>query len=127
MRLTKTKREALGQRFDGCCAYCGGKLPARGWHAEFIDEQYVSGGMIPVCPDCSMAKGNSSPEAFRTLLAEQVERAQRHSINFRNAMRFGLVCQVKTQVEFWFETEEVAKNSSRQSLSVRPNINNQTI
>ncbi|EQA5708464.1 HNH endonuclease [Cronobacter sakazakii] len=103
MRLSKSQREALSQKFSGCCAYCGHKLPARGWHAELISEEYVSGGMVAVCPDCSISKGTSSPEGFRTLLAEQVERAQRHSINFRTALRFGLVCQVEVPVKFWFE------------------------
>jgi len=117
MRLSKNKREALSQKFSGCCAYCGDQLPARGWHAEIIGEEYVSGGIVAVCPDCWVSKGNASPEAFKALLTEQVERAQRHSINFRNAMRFGLVCQVKTNVEFWFEREQPLRNTSSHSLA----------
>lgn len=127
MRLSKNKREALGQKFGGCCAYCGDKLPARGWHAELIGDEYVSGGMVPVCPDCRVSKGNASPEAFRALLIEQVERAQRHSINFRNAMRFGLVCQVKTEVNFWFEREQSSRMSSQQPVTAYPHVNNQTL
>ncbi|XXN66804.1 HNH endonuclease (plasmid) [Enterobacter ludwigii] len=103
MHLSKSKREALRRQFNGCCAFCGSKLPAREWHAEFIGEEYVQGGIAAVCTECRSAKGNASPEAFRALLAEQVERAQRHSANFRMALRFGL-CHVKAEpVVFWFE------------------------
>lgn len=112
MRLSKNEREALSEKFNGCCAYCGYKLPKRGWHAELIGEEYVSGGIVAVCTDCRVSKGNATPEAFRALVAEQVERARRHSINFRTALRFGLVCQVAAPVQFWFERETSALNSS---------------
>lgn len=73
------------------------------WHAEYIGEDYVQGGIAAVCTECRSAKGNASPEAFRSLLAEQVDRAQRHSANFRTALRFGL-CRIKAEpVTFWFE------------------------
>jgi hypothetical protein len=103
MNLTKRKREALREQFRGRCAFCGSKLPAREWHAELIGEDYVQGGIAPVCKECRTTKGNASPEVFRALLAEQVERAQRHSANFRTALRFGL-CHIKAEpVVFWFE------------------------
>lgn len=103
MHLSKSKREALRRRFNGCCAYCGETLPACGWHAEAISEEFVQGGIAPVCTSCRTIKGNSSPDEFRSLLAEQVDRALRHSINFRTAMRFGLVSQRVERVEFWYQ------------------------
>jgi len=103
MKLTKRKREELRVKFGGCCAYCGSDLPSRGWHAESIETDLISDGLIPVCSECSSSKGNASTEAFRALLLEQVERAQRHSINFRTALRFGLVSQTAAPVVFWFE------------------------
>lgn len=103
MSLSKTKREVLRLRFGGCCFFCGNTLPQRGWHADYIGEEYVKDGYAAVCTDCRVAKGNATPEAFRTIIAEQVERAQRHSINFRTALRFGLISHVETPVQFWFE------------------------
>lgn len=103
MNLTKRKREALREQFRGRCAFCGSKLPSREWHAEFIGEEYVQGGIAPVCKECRATKGNASPEAFRALLAEQVERAQRHSANFRTALRFRLCRVIAEPVVFWFE------------------------
>jgi len=120
MNLTKRKREALREQFKGRCAFCGSNLPAREWHAEFIGQDYVQGGIVPVCKECRAAKGNASPEAFRALLAEQVERAQRHSANFRTALRFGL-CRVKAEpVVFWFERCE-----SSHALMLSPTLTTQ--
>lgn len=103
MNISKRKREALREQFRGRCAFCGSKLSSRMWHAEYIGEDYVQGGIAAVCTECRSAKGNASPEAFRSLLAEQVDRAQRHSANFRTALRFGL-CRIKAEpVTFWFE------------------------
>jgi hypothetical protein len=103
MSLSKSKREELRQQFDGGCAFCGSELPNRGWHAENIGEEYVAGGLVAVCTECWSSKGKASPEAFRAMLDEQVERAQRHSSNFRMALRFGLVSQTRAPVKFWFE------------------------
>lgn len=103
MKLTAIQREALRMQFGGCCAYCGSTLKAKGWHAESIDEALVEGGIIAVCTECRVSRGNATPEAFRTIVAGQVERAKRHSANFRTALRFGLVSPVKTPVTFWFE------------------------
>lgn len=103
MKLTKQKREELRMQFGGGCAFCGSELPARGWHAERIGEDCVSGGLVAVCSECRSSRGNTSPEAFRLLLSEQVERAQRHSVNFRTALRFGLVSETAAPVVFWFE------------------------
>lgn len=115
MSLSKTKREVLRRQFGGCCVFCGNTLPPRGWHADYIGEEYVSGGIAAICTDCRVAKGNATPEAFRTIIAEQVERAQRHSVNFRTALRFGLVSHVDTPVQFWFERYPAGKTPLSQS------------
>ncbi|AVF38192.1 HNH endonuclease [Rahnella sikkimica] len=120
MKLTKRKREVLRTKFGGCCAFCGSDLPARGWHVEDIGEVYVDDGIAPVCTECHSSRGNASPEAFRSMLAEQVERAERHSINFRTALRFGLVSPTLTPVKFWFERciAERSESTSVSSLNI---------
>lgn len=121
MKLTKTKREVLRRKFGGCCAYCGSELPARGWHAERCEADFAllpgeCRGLMPVCTECRTSKGNASAEAFRVLLSQQVYRAQRHSVNFRTAMRFGLVRETAAPVEFWFE-KYAAVTASAQRIS----------
>lgn len=123
MKLTKIKREALRMKFGGCCAFCGDELPARGWHAEDIGEQYIQGGIAAVCTECHSTRGNATPEAFRAMLAEQVERAQRHSSNFRMALRFGLVSQTRAPVKFWYERCSAERSTLLRSTS-DPALNN---
>lgn len=110
MIVSKIRREELRLLFGGRCALCGCELPARGWHADYIGEEYLCGGIAAVCKHCRVAKGNATLEGFRCILAEQVERAQRHSVNFRTALRFGL-CYVKADpVVFWFERSPALDN-----------------
>lgn len=118
MRLSKTKREELRLQFGGGCAYCGSELPNRGWHAEVIGEEFVESGLVAICTECWSSKGKASPDAFRAMLEGQVERAQRHSINFRMALRFGLVSPTKTPVKFWFEYYPARQKHMPHSSSV---------
>lgn len=117
MRLTKRTREELRMKFGGCCAFCGTDLPERGWHAETIDTEFLSDDLVPACVECSSARGNASVEAFRVLLSKQVDRAQRHSVNFRTALRFGLVSETSSPVVFWFE-----RYTSRKSAAARTSV-----
>lgn len=106
-------------KFGGRCAFCGTDLPVRGWHAETMEVGVMSDDLIPVCDECSSSRGNASTEAFRALLSEQVTRAQRHSVNFRTALRFGLISETAAPVVFWFE-----KYVSKSSTVVRPSATN---
>ena len=36
MKLTKTQRKELKQKYDGRCAYCGSVLGDK-WHADHLD------------------------------------------------------------------------------------------
>ncbi|WP_244964711.1 HNH endonuclease [Pantoea stewartii] len=112
MKLTKNKREALRKKFKGCCAFCGSDLPDRGWTAEYIGEEYVAGGIATVCSDCRTSKGSLSPEQYRVVIAEQLERAKRHSSNLREALRYGLIIDAKKPVKFWFEKQDELKATS---------------
>lgn len=118
MSLSKTKREEVRLQFGGKCAFCASVLPNRGWHAENIGEEFVAGGLVAICTECYSSKGKASPEAFRAMLAEQVERAQRHSSNFRMALRFGLVSQTQAPIEFWFERCTAERSAASQPTSV---------
>ncbi len=126
MSLSKTKREEVRLQFGGKCAFCASVLPNRSWHAENIGEEFVAGGLVAICTECYSSKGRATPEAFRAMLAEQVERAKRHSSNFRMALRFGLVSQTRAPVKFWFERCTAEPSSTSLTSSDLPLNNNST-
>lgn len=134
MAITKKQRAELRMKFGGRCAYCGCKLPEKGWHADHVEaalrkwdfgphradgtrrtvatgeywrpENDVMDNLFPACAPCNLFKATFSLEKFREQIAEQVERARHYSVNFRTAERFGFIEIVDKPVVFWFETYE---------------------
>lgn len=117
MKLNKSQRATLKNRFGGRCAYCGGELGDL-FHADHTEAVYrdpwYEGGMLkpennvlsklfPACAPCNLFKSVFSIEQFRYEIQMQVERARRSSVNFRTAERFGLVVADIKPVVFYFE------------------------
>lgn len=130
--LTKTEREALYQRFDGRCAYCGDKLGKR-WNADHVEpigrihryepanwragikERYVFTGKLsyperdcfenlqPSCIRCNNNKSNSSLESWRARLQNLTNVLGRNYSAYYHAKRFGLVIEPPVKVVFFFE------------------------
>ncbi len=123
----------LRMKFGGRCAYCGCKLPEKGWHADHVEpvrrdfelvrapvgsgvthvarstgkvmhpELHAIENLFPSCAPCNLFKGAFSVEGMRNEITKQVERARAYSVNFRTAERFGLLHIVVKPVVFWFE------------------------
>lgn len=117
MKLTKTQRQTVKNRFGGRCAYCGGELGDR-FHADHTEavyrDAYYPAGMwkpendvlekiFPACVPCNLFKSVFSIEQFRHEIQMQTERARNTSVNFRTAERFGLVKVEARPVVFYFE------------------------
>ena len=127
---TKTQRAAVWAKSDGRCWYCGDKLPEKGWHVDHLEpigresrwcseaKRFVHSGdvrrpdmddlknMVPACRACNLHKSSFDLDAWRTELQSQVERARKYCVNFRTAIRFGLVTETKAPVLFWFERKQ---------------------
>ena len=131
MSLSKKQRQAIWDKSEGHCWYCGCELPEKGWHADhfhpiirkvksvpgdhprtyklvstneaFRPEHDTLENRVPSCAPCNLFKGTFSVEGFRRELEAQVERARRSSVNFRMAERFGQLRVFENPVVFWFE------------------------
>lgn len=125
--MKKSDRDIVFNKYGGRCAYCGCELQ-KGWHNDHItplrrnetDESIertnrhrktpvVRGEDVienynPACRQCNIWKSTYSIEQFRKEVAEQINRLNKFSSNYRNAKRFGLVEETGIQVEFYFET-----------------------
>ena len=135
MKLNKTQRAELKQKFGGHCAYCGVVLGEK-WHADHIlpvrrDFNWVkcektgnhvakaNGKMFqpendtlenlnPACVACNINKSCADLESWRRVLENYVNGLNEHgqySI-YRHAKRFGLVEETRKPVVFYFEKLE---------------------
>lgn len=135
MKLNKTQRETLKQKYNGHCAYCGAVLGEK-WHADHIipvrrDFNWVkcektghhvakqNGKMFnpendtldnlnPACVPCNINKSCADLESWRKVLSGYVNGLNKHgqySI-YRHAKRFGLIVETEKPVVFYFEEFE---------------------
>ena len=122
------QRTLVLAKSNGHCWYCGATLSGK-WHVDhvkpirrfenvettpqgirkFMDcdhpERDCFDNLVPACAPCNLFKGGHSVEGFRAEIAAQVDRAMKYSVNFRTAMRFGLVELTHKPVVFWFEKQ----------------------
>ena len=128
IKLTKSQRAALRQKFSGRCAYCGQELGPR-WHADHFEpaqrrskwdrekERLVATGecyapehdnlenLMPACPACNIDKSVLSLEEWRGKLQRATGVLSRNSPTYRHAVRFGLVQETNAKVIFYFEAQ----------------------
>lgn len=122
-RKMKVDRQAVLDRYNGHCAYCGcditlktmqvdHKIPQA--HTKYIDhrtkrtyaafeEVYCEDNLMPSCRSCNNYKSGNSLEMFRRMIGKQIEVLRRDRPTFRLAERYGLIeCKPK-EIEFYFE------------------------
>lgn len=101
-------RAKVYAKCGGHCAYCGVEITLKGMSIDHIHPRSCGGtndisNLNPACRQCNNFKAVWSLEEFRQNLQQQVERARKYSVNFRNAERFGMVKVVGTEIVFHFE------------------------
>lgn len=126
MKLSKSQRAALREKFGGRCAYCGEELGDR-WHADHIEpvvrndwfkragfpvethrppdypERDTLENMNPACAPCNLDKHSLTLENWRALMQRSNEVLMRDVSTFRRAVRYGLVELKATPIVFYFE------------------------
>lgn len=134
MKLSKSQRAALREKFGGRCAYCGEELGDR-WHAdhiEYVERELVfvpgkgvvsTGRMLrperdtlenlnPACAPCNLDKHSLTLEAWRALMQRSNEVLMRDVSTFRRAVRYGLVELKATPIVFYFERAQAQQKGS---------------
>lgn len=131
MKLTKTQRQQLKEKFDGKCAYCGCDLGDK-WHADHIEAikrdfdmkkckktgymVSVANGVLnkphldtlenmnPACIPCNTNKSSMSLESWRSVLTHYRDvQLLRDSNHARHLLRFGLIEIKQAPIVFYFE------------------------
>lgn len=131
MKLSKSQRLKVFNKYGGKCAYCGCELQ-KGWHADHIkpvvrDFNLVKGKAVltgkisnpeldiieninPSCSSCNLYKGSMSIEAFRNLMQQQARIALKKSKNVRFAVKYGLIQITDNPVVFYYENFSSQEN-----------------
>ena len=118
MKLTKTQRKELKQKYDGRCAYCGSVLGDK-WHADHFEairrngdgtclnpEHDVIENFMPACTACNHNKRSMPLESWRNLLAHYRDvQVIRDCSQIRHLIRFGLVEFNPKPIVFHFEKQ----------------------
>lgn len=102
-------RFKIWDMFGGHCAYCGCQISLQNFQVDHIHPQYLGGKDIeenyfPACRSCNATKATYTIEKFRQRLIDDILRLERDSSKFRILKRFGMFEQVKTKLEFYFES-----------------------
>ena len=122
--MKKSIRKLVYNKFGGSCAYCGTDITFKQMTVDHVvpkrrsdtKEQVEAMGLekgtddidnfFPACKSCNSTKSVYSVEKFRQRLIDDVVRLRRDSSKFRVLERFGIVKQIKTELEFNFEKYE---------------------
>lgn len=116
MKLTKSQRTELMQKFGGRCAYCGCELDKK-WHADHLKpirrnsdgtcintENDCIENLMPACTACNHNKRSIPLEKWRELLAHYRDvQLIRDCSQFRHLVRLGIIEIKNKPVIFFFE------------------------
>lgn len=118
-RLSKAERQAVYDKLDGHCAYCGKKIPIQQMQVDHVIpmefyEAYLAIGRdidqmdnwMPACRSCNNYKHTLTLEKFRKALERMPDVLMRDNVTYRNAVRFGLVTPTPHEVVFYFEQKK---------------------
>ena len=106
--MKKSLRVKVYNKYNQHCAYCGVELEYKEMQVDHLKSKYYGGlddidNLMPSCRKCNNFKNVFSLEQFREEISLQVERADKYSVNFRTAERFGLIKRIDISVIFYFE------------------------
>ena len=118
--IPKKLREALYQKYNKCCAYCGCRLEYKDMQIDHIASVYVNTdirqtmteqelydikNLMPTCRQCNFYKSTFSIEDFRERLQSTMLQNLEKNFNYRLAKKYGFVEEIKKKkVTFYFET-----------------------
>jgi 5-methylcytosine-specific restriction endonuclease McrA len=122
--IPKKVREAVYQKFDGRCAYCGKMLEPKGWQLDHLipvqrerfkkySEEQIEcfENYMPACRSCNHYKRAHSLETFRRYIEEIPEKLTRNSYIYRIGKNYDLITEYPRKIKFYFElTDEDRQN-----------------
>lgn len=121
--IPKKVREAVYNKYDGHCAYCGKELEPKGWQLDHLipyqrgrwkkyteEEIECFENYMPACRRCNHYKRAHSLEVFRRYVEEIPMKLYRDNYIYKVGLDYGLVEAHEHKIKFYFEwLEELEK------------------
>jgi hypothetical protein len=114
--IPKKVREAVYNKYDGHCAYCGKELEPKGWQLDHLipvqrerfkkyseEEIECFENYVPSCRRCNHYKRAHSLEVFRKYIEEIPAKLYRDSYIYKVGLDYGLVEAHEHKIKFYFE------------------------
>lgn len=110
--IPKSVRKQVYDKYHGHCAYCGCKIPEKGFNVDHLKcvkhfdwEMDVNNidNLMPSCVSCNRYKSTYDLETFRKQLQKIPDRLKRDVCTYNIAVRFGMVQENKEPIKFYFE------------------------
>lgn len=117
----KINRQEVYDKCGGHCAYCGKDLSIKEmqvdhitprWHtlseeqankANLVKGTHYIDNLNPSCARCNKWKSTYSLERFRNVIETSLDRLNRDSPNYRLALDYGLITEIRKPIVFYFE------------------------
>ena len=125
--MTKKQREAIYNKYDGHCAYCGKKIEYKDMQVDHIIPQRRAtakagrgrvsidviedpSNLICSCRSCNHYKRAHSLETFRRYIEEIPMKLSRDNYIYKVGLRYNLIEEHPRKIKFYFEQVEESNN-----------------
>ena len=125
--MTKQEREAIYNKYNGHCAYCGKAIEYKDMQVDHVIPQrratlrgkgYIPIEMIedpsnlkPACRRCNHYKRANSLETFRRYIEEIPMKLTRDNYIYKVGLQYNLIEEHPRKIKFYFEqVEEESSN-----------------
>jgi hypothetical protein len=117
--ISKKTREAVYNKYNGHCAYCGKEIEFKGWQLDHLipvqrerfkkyseEEIECFENYVPACRRCNHYKRAHSLEVFRKYIEEIPAKLYRDNYIYKVGLDYGLVEAHEHKIKFYFEEYE---------------------
>ena len=115
MTFSKKTRQAVFDKYQGHCAYCGYKFESISeMQIDHVKSKFLSGlrreevdnsfeNLMPSCRQCNFYKGGAGLEGFRRSIRQTLFNTCRDSFQVKLAMKYGILSYHPWDGKFYFE------------------------
>ena len=120
--ISKKTREAVYNKYNGHCAYCGKVLEPKGWQLDhlipvqrerfgkYTEEQIERfENYVATCRRCNHYKRAHSLEVFRKYVEEIPRKLREQNYIYKVGLDYNLIEEHPRKIEFYFEKVEREK------------------